>query len=151
VIVVAKAYRFGLVRKTGNAVIGALLRAGLAPRMYVLLTTRGRRTGQPRTTPIRLLTYDGKEWLVAPYGEVDWVRNARAAGKVLLRHGRHTRALDVFECAAGESAPVLREYVRKEPLTRPYFDAKASGPVSEFVAEAGSHPVFRLVSPADSS
>jgi deazaflavin-dependent oxidoreductase (nitroreductase family) len=143
----ARTYRYGLIRRVGNAVIGALLRAGLAPRAYVLLTTRGRRTGEPRTTPIRLLKYDGQEWLVAPYGEVSWVHNARAAGKVLLRHGSTTRATDVFECGAEESAPVLREYARKEPVTRPYFDAKPGDPVSAFAAEAARHPVFRLTPP----
>jgi deazaflavin-dependent oxidoreductase (nitroreductase family) len=147
----AKTYRIGLVRRVGNAVIGAALRAGLAPRAYALLTTRGRRTGEPRTTPIRLLKYDGKEWLVAPYGNVAWVLNARAAGKVLLRHGRVVRATDVFECGAEESAPVLQAYVKKEPVTRPYFDAKPSDPVSSFAAEAAKHPVFRLADPPNPS
>ena len=143
----ARAYRHGVVRQVGNAVIGVLLRAGLAPRSYVLLITRGRRTGSPRTTPIRLLRYDDQEWLVAPYGEVSWVHNARAAGKVMLRHGRTTRTVEVFECAAEESAPVLREYVRKEPVTRPYFDAKPRDPVSAFAAEAARHPVLRVAEP----
>ncbi|SMD24949.1 nitroreductase family deazaflavin-dependent oxidoreductase [Kibdelosporangium aridum] len=147
----ARKYKYGVVRKVGNAVIGALLRAGVAPRSYVLLTTSGRRTGLPRTTPIRLLKYDGKEWLVAPYGEVAWVHNARAAGKVELRHGRSTRTVSVFECGAEESAPVLREYIRKEPVTRPYFDAKRRDPVRAFAAEASAHPVFRIADPPNPS
>ncbi|MET0233780.1 MAG: nitroreductase family deazaflavin-dependent oxidoreductase [Kibdelosporangium sp.] len=133
-----------MVRRAGNVVIGALLRAGLAPRSYVLLTTRGRHSGKPRTTPIRLLEYDDQEWLVAPYGQVSWVHNARAAGKVLLRHGRTTRTAAVAECDAAQSAPVLREYVRKEPITRPYFDAKPRDPISAFATESARHPVFRI-------
>jgi deazaflavin-dependent oxidoreductase (nitroreductase family) len=144
---VAKTYRYGPVRKAGNAVIGGLLRAGLAPRAYVLLTTRGRRTGKPHTTPVRLLRFQDQEWLVAPYGDVGWVRNARAAGEVLLRHGRTTRTVDVFECGPAESGPVLKEYVRKEPVTRPFFEAKPGDPVDRFTAEAARHPVFRLGSP----
>jgi deazaflavin-dependent oxidoreductase (nitroreductase family) len=147
VVGVARKYRHGIVRKAGNAVIGALLQAGLAPRSYVLMTTRGRHTGQPRTTPIRLLRFDGQEWLVSPYGEVSWVHNARAAGKVILRHGRNTRTANVFECGTEESAPILQAYLRKEPITRPYFDAKPSDPTSAFAAEAARHPVFRVNSP----
>ncbi|CAM3587684.1 nitroreductase family deazaflavin-dependent oxidoreductase [Kibdelosporangium persicum] len=140
----ARKYKYGVVRKVGNAVIGAALRVGVAPRSYVLLTTVGRRTGLARTTPIRLLRFDGKEWLVSPYGNVAWVHNARAAGEVRLRHGRKTRTVSVFECGAEESAPVLQAYVRKEPVTRPYFDAKPRDPASAFAAEASAHPVFRV-------
>jgi deazaflavin-dependent oxidoreductase (nitroreductase family) len=133
-----------MIRKAGNAVIGLLLQAGLAPRSYVLMTTRGRHTGEPRTTPIRLLKFDGHEWLVAPYGAVSWVHNARAAGKVILRHGRNTHTANVSECSAEQSAPILQAYLRKEPVTRPYFDAKPSDPISAFTAEAARHPVFRV-------
>jgi deazaflavin-dependent oxidoreductase (nitroreductase family) len=148
VVGVARKYRHGMIRKAGNAVIGALLQAGLAPRSYVLLTIRGKRTGEPRTIPIRLLRFDGQEWLVAPYGEVSWVHNARAAGKVILRHGRNTRTANVFECDAEESAPILRAYIRKEPVTRPYFDARPGDPISAFAAEAARHPVFRVAEPS---
>lgn len=134
-------------RKALNAVITAFLRVGLAPRAYVLLTTLGRRTGLPRTTPLRLMAFDGQEWLVAPYGDVDWVRNARAAGEVVLRHGRTSRTVEVFEVEAAESAPVLKDYVRREPVTRPFFDAKPGDPVSAFAAEAVRHPVFRVGGP----
>jgi deazaflavin-dependent oxidoreductase (nitroreductase family) len=144
---VARTYEYSLWRKALNAAITVSLRLGLAPRAYVLLTTVGRRTGLPRTTPLRLLDFDGQEWLVAPYGDVDWVRNARAAGEVVLRHGRTARTVDVFEVEPDESAPVLKEYVRREPVTRPYFDAKPAAPVSAFVAEADRHPVFRVGGP----
>ncbi|MEV4314915.1 nitroreductase family deazaflavin-dependent oxidoreductase [Actinocrispum sp. NPDC049592] len=143
----ARKYEYGTLRKAGNAAISALLRAGVAPRSYVLLTVRGRRTGRPHTTPVRLLNFDGGEWLVAPYGDVAWVRNARAAGEVQLRHGRRVRTVSVFESDAAQSGPVLKEYARKEPVTRPYFDAKPGDPVDAFTAEAARHPVFQVAEP----
>lgn len=143
----ARTYRYSVGRKGLNAVITVFLRLGLAPRAYVLLTTLGRRTGLPRTTPLRLMTFDGQEWLVAPYGDVDWVRNARAAGEVVLSRGRTARTVEVFEVEAAESAPVLKDYVRREPVTRPFFDAKPGDPVSAFVEEADRHPVFRVGGP----
>nr|CEL13195.1 hypothetical protein [Kibdelosporangium sp. MJ126-NF4]CTQ98885.1 hypothetical protein [Kibdelosporangium sp. MJ126-NF4] len=129
----------------GNAVITRLLKAGLAPRSYVLLTVVGRRTGKPHTTPVRVLEYEGARWLVAPYGAVSWVRNARAAGEVVLTRGRTRQQLSVTESDPRDSAGVLREYVRREPVTRPYFDATVADPVDRFAEEADRHPVFRLV------
>jgi hypothetical protein len=40
---------------------------------------------------------------------------------------------------------VLKVYVRRVPVPAPYFDAERDDPVDDFVAEAGRHPVFRLV------
>ena len=59
--------------------MSALVRAGLVPRSY-LLTTQGRKTGRPRTNPVCPVEHGGRRWLVAPYGPVSWVRNARATG-----------------------------------------------------------------------
>lgn len=144
----ARTYRTTIVRRLGNVAIKAALRAGLAPSRYVLLTVRGRRTGQPRSTPVLLLEWDGRRWLVAPYGEVDWVRNARAAGEVTLTRGRRSETHHITECDADESGPVLKAYVRAEPITRPYFDARHSDPPERFAAEADKHPVFRLEPPS---
>lgn len=140
----SRTYRLSLIRRVGNAVIKRLLKAGLAPRTYVLLTVAGRRTGKPHTTPVRLLKYAGGRWLVAPYGAVSWVRNARAAGEVVISHGRTREKVAVTEWDPRESAGVLKEYVRREPITRPYFDAKVDDPVERFAEEAARHPVFRL-------
>lgn len=76
-----KTYRLGAMRRLGNAVIKPLVRSGLITGNYALLTVRGRSTGRLYTTPVRLLERDGQSWLVAPYGAVSWVRNARAAGR----------------------------------------------------------------------
>jgi deazaflavin-dependent oxidoreductase (nitroreductase family) len=71
-------------RRVGDAIISVLIRAGVVPSSY-LLTTRGRRTGLQRTNPVTIVEGEGKRWLVAPYGPVSWVHNARASGRVTLR------------------------------------------------------------------
>ena len=119
-----------------------LARLGLAPHVYVL-TVPGRRTGRPYSTPVRLIE-NGTRWLVAPYGEVGWVRNARAAGTVTLGRRGRSETVAIEEVGPEEAAPVLREYVRKVPVVRPYFEADRNAPVEAFVAEAARHPVFRL-------
>jgi deazaflavin-dependent oxidoreductase (nitroreductase family) len=65
----------------------------------VLLTVRGRKTGLPRTTPVAIGEIAGRQWLLCPFGDVDWARNLRAAGGAMVRSGnaRYTitaRSLD---------------------------------------------------------
>ena len=140
----ARTYRTTLFRRVGNAAIGRALRV-LPMGPYALLTVRGRTTGRPRTTPVRVMRHGGVRYLVAPYGPVPWALNLRAAGEVSLRQGRRTDTYAVVECAPDEAGPVLRAYARAEPVTRPYFDASPSDPPEAFAAEAARHPVFRLV------
>lgn len=131
-------------RRIGDAIIGALIRAGVVPHSY-MLTTRGRKTGRPRTNPVTLVEHDGKRWLVAPYGPVSWVLNARAAGRVTVR--RRGKRLDctVREASPEEAGPILKQYVQMARPTRRYFHATPDARVQEFVAEADRHPVFELI------
>ena len=89
---------------------------------------------------------EGRRWLVSPYGEVAWARNARAAGRVTLARGRHIEAVTVRELPPAESAPVLKRYITEVRITRPYFDARPESPLDAFIAEASRHPVF-LITP----
>jgi deazaflavin-dependent oxidoreductase (nitroreductase family) len=127
-----------------NAAGRVALRFGLAPPGAYLLTVRGRHSGRRYTTPVALIEEPGRRYLVAPYGEVGWVRNARAAGEVELRRGRRHERLRIHEVDPPEAGPVLRTYARKNRIVRPYFDARHDGPLEAFVAEASRHPVFRL-------
>lgn len=140
----AKTYRHSVLRRFSNAAVMSMLRSGLAPSNYALLTVVGRKSGRGRSTPVRPIRYGGALWLVAPYGAVQWVRSARAAGEVTLTIRGIPQGYRVIECGPDESAPVLREYVRAVPVTRPYFDAKPDDPPERFAAEADRHPVFRL-------
>jgi hypothetical protein len=65
---------------------------------------------------------------------------------VTLSRGRHREKVEVTEVDAHTSAPVLREYVRRVRVVRPFFDASPDSPVEAFAAEAVRHPVFRLES-----
>jgi deazaflavin-dependent oxidoreductase (nitroreductase family) len=142
----AKSYRLTPPRRLANLLMRLLLRLGLAPRTTVLLTVPGRRSGTPRSTPVTLVEEDGQRWLVAPYGPVEWVRNARAAGQVELSRGRRCETVRVQELAPEAAAPILKTYVERVPITRPFFDAAPDAPLAAFAAEAPKHPVFRVVS-----
>ena len=141
----AAKYRRGLARRAINALVSMLLPVGLGPRSTYLLTVTGRRSGAPRSTPVTLVEEGGRRWLVAPYGEVAWVRNLRAAGKASLARGARTEAIVVREINADEAAPVLKMYVTRVPITRPYFDVTPESDLGAFRAEAPRHPVFAIV------
>ena len=129
--------------RAGNALVSVLARAGVGP--IHLLTTRGSKSGRPHTIPVVPVDYDGKRWLVAPYGAVGWVHNARAAGQVSLRYGRATYEYASREVSADEAGPVLKRYVAIATKTQAQFKATRDSPVEDFVAEADRHPVFELV------
>jgi deazaflavin-dependent oxidoreductase (nitroreductase family) len=141
----AKSYRRTLLRRVANVLMTLLRRLGLAPRTTMLLTVPGRRSGTPRLTPVTLVEQDGQRWLVAPYGPVGWVHNARAAGQVELSRGRHSETVRVKELAPEAAAPVLKAYVERVPTTRPYFDVPPDATLAAFAAEVAKHPVFQVV------
>lgn len=129
--------------RAGNAFVGVLVRVGVGP--IHLLTTRGAKSGQRHVVPVVPVDHDGKRWLVAPYGAVAWVHNARAAGQVSLRYGRTTREYTAREASAHEAGPVLKRYVAIATRTRAQFAATPDSPAEDFAAEAGRHPVFELI------
>ena len=87
-----------------------------------------------------MVQHGSERWLVAPYGEVSWVQNARAAGRVWLARGRRREECEIAEVNPIEAGPVLLEYVTMEPITRPFFDAPVGAPVAAFAANAATHP-----------
>lgn len=126
-----------------NAIMTRLVRAGLVPRSCLLIT-KGRRTGLRRVNPVVPVEHDGRLWLVAPYGAVSWVHNARAAGRVTLRRRRQARDYTIRAVPPAEAGPVLKDYFRLAPAARKSFQATGNSPVADFTAEAARHPVFEL-------
>jgi deazaflavin-dependent oxidoreductase (nitroreductase family) len=124
--------------------IHALLAFGAPlPRTY-LLRVRGRKTGRLYSTPVTLVEHNGARRLVAPYGEVGWVKNARAAGEVSLARGRGGETVKLVELASEEAAAILKRYLTGVPVVRPFFDVTPKSSEQEFVGEASRHPAFRV-------
>jgi deazaflavin-dependent oxidoreductase (nitroreductase family) len=131
-------------RRALNALVRALLAVGVAPPRIHLLTVPGRKSGRAYSTPVTVVQDGGQRWLVAPYGEVAWVRNARAAGRVTLSRGRRAATSAITAVPPEVAGRILKRYVAEVPITRPFFEARPDAPVEAFVAEAGRHPVFLL-------
>jgi deazaflavin-dependent oxidoreductase (nitroreductase family) len=143
---VPKVYGLPVPRWLVNAIVTPLVRVGVAPGHTYLLGVAGRRTGRVYWTPVSLVERGGGRWLVAPWGERSWVKNARAAGWVELRRGRRTKRVRIEEVPPRERAPILRDYLRQVPFTRDFFDAPPGAPAEAFAAEAHRHPTFRVLS-----
>jgi deazaflavin-dependent oxidoreductase (nitroreductase family) len=143
----ARTYRATQTRRTVNRAMSWMIRRGLLPGHSYLLTVVGRKTGRPRTVPVTLIENADGRWLVAPYGETQWVRNVRAAGQATLQRGRQVETVWLSEVGPSQAAPVLQEYLRKVPVVRPYFDVRPDAPLHAFEAEADRHPVFEIHGP----
>ena len=139
-----KPYRLSTWRRALNAVVRPLARLGLTGPRTHLLTVPGRRSGQLWTTPVSIVRDGDDRWLVAPYGDRNWVKNARAAAWVELRRGRWRQRFAVSELAPADAVPVLRRYYELGRVTRPFFQVSLQSSSDEWLAEAPSHPVFLL-------
>ena len=137
-------------RNVFNRLVAFLTRRGVSVMGSRILAVKGRTSGQWRTTPVNLLTYEGKRYLVAPRGTTQWVRNLRAVGTGELRLGHRAEAFRGRELAEDEKVPVLRAYLKRwKAEVGVFFDG--TGPDStddELRGIAGKHPAFEVL-PAD--
>ena len=134
-------------RRLFNPLVGRLTRWGLSLKGSRILEVRGRTSGERRSTVVNLLTVDGTQYLVAPRGETQWVRNLRAAGgHGSLRLGRSREVFAATELGDAEKAPILRAYLRAWAWeVGRFFDGlTADSPSTDLEAAAPGFPVFRI-------
>jgi deazaflavin-dependent oxidoreductase (nitroreductase family) len=139
--------------KPMNKLMMAVQRLGIPTGPAMVLTVPGRKTGQPRSTPMTPFEFEGGLYAVAGYPGADWVANARVAGTGTLARGRRSRKVRIVELNAEDARPVLRAFPIEVPVGVSF--AKRSGMVrdgtaDEFEALAGRIAVFRF-DPATSS
>jgi deazaflavin-dependent oxidoreductase (nitroreductase family) len=133
-----------------NRVVALLTRAGVSVAGSRVLEVQGRKSGQWRSTPVNLLRYDGAEYLVAPRGHTQWVKNLRASGTGRLRVGSRAQPFAAVELSDEEKPPLLRAYLKKWKFEVGAFfgGVGPDAPDSELLRIAPDHPVFRLTSGA---
>jgi deazaflavin-dependent oxidoreductase (nitroreductase family) len=133
--------------KPMNKLMIAMQRLGVPTGPAMVLTVPGRKSGQPRSTPMTPFDHEGGLYTVAGYPGADWAANARAAGLGTLTTGRRSRRVRIVTLSPDESRPVLRAFAIKVPVGVGF--AKRSGLVvdgtpDEFEALAGRLAVFRF-------
>ena len=134
-------------RNVMNRLMNGLTRMGVSVRGSRVLEHRGRTTSALHHTPVNLLLFEGNEYLVAPRGETQWVRNVRhSGGRFVLIVGRRRRQCTARELPVAERVPVLRAYLRKWGFeTKMFFDGVTpDSSDAEWAAEAARHPVFAI-------
>lgn len=106
-----------------NRVVRTLNRIGVPVGPTRVLTVSGRRSGEPRSTPVTPITVDRRQYVIAALPQSDWARNIRAAGKGELARGRRRRSYAIREV----TDPVLRRSVMRD------FPVQARGGVPFYV------------------
>jgi deazaflavin-dependent oxidoreductase (nitroreductase family) len=113
---------------------------------HALLEVRGRKSGKLYTTPVDLLELHGKLYLVAPRGRTHWVRNAEAAGEIVLKRNRTRQTFRLRAIPDSEKPPILKPYLDtfKAEVQR-YFSVRAGSPPEAFAPVAQNYPAFELL------
>jgi deazaflavin-dependent oxidoreductase (nitroreductase family) len=141
-----KYVRPGIATRFFNRVVMLAEKAGISLAGSRTLIVPGRKSGEPRTTPVNPIEVDGVTYIVAPRGTTQWVRNLRAAGEGQLKLGRSTRRFGASELADSDKLAVLRPYLDKWAWeVGAFFDLPKDPSDEDIRGVAHLHPVFRVV------
>jgi deazaflavin-dependent oxidoreductase (nitroreductase family) len=99
-----------------NPIVRSLLAAGVPLGLNGLITIRGRKSGLPRTTPLAIIEVSGRRWVWAPWGDVQWVRNLRAAGRATITVRRQKEEVRATELDTTQRVEFFRDILG--PLAR---------------------------------
>jgi F420H(2)-dependent quinone reductase len=128
-----------------NRAFGFLVGLGIGPKYVYLLQVRGRKTGRIYSSPVNLIENCGKQYLVAPRGRTQWVRNAEAAGEITLKKGRTRRSFRLWAVGDSEKPVLLKLYLDSfAGAVKGYFPVPAGSPLEAFRDIACNYPVFEL-------
>jgi deazaflavin-dependent oxidoreductase (nitroreductase family) len=137
--------------RLSNAVVAAATRLGISILGSRVLYVRGRKSGEWRSTPVNLLTYEGNRYLVSPRGHTQWVRNMRVAGGGELRVGRRVERFTATELPDEQKPALLRGYLRRWKFeVGMFFDGIGPDASDEKLLEiAPGYPVFQITTRQD--
>ena len=130
-----------------NAAVARLTKLGISVWGSRVLYVRGRSSGEWRSTPVNLLTFDGERYLVAPRGTTQWVRNLRAAGGHGELHlGRRVEPFSATELGDDAKPDVLRAYLKRWKMEiGVFFNGVGPDASDEKLREiAPGYPVFLI-------
>ena len=124
-----------------------LQRLGIAFFSFHVLSIPGRRSGLMRTTVVSPFTVAGERYLLS-FGQLDWVRNARAAGWGLLRRGRREERVALVEVKPPDSAHIVGKFPKQIPAGVQFFIrmglVDTPGRPEQFEAAADKLALFRV-------
>ena len=92
-----------------NPIARRVLKAGALLGPNALITIRGRKTGQARTTPVALVEIDGRRWVIGTFGDTNWVRNLRAAREATVSVGKRREDVTAQELVGEDRISFFRD------------------------------------------
>jgi deazaflavin-dependent oxidoreductase (nitroreductase family) len=102
--------------KLFSPILKVLIAAGVPLGFNGLITIRGRKSGLPRTAAVAIIEVSGRRWVWAPWGDVHWVRNLRAAGRATITVRRQKEDVRATELDATQRVGFFRDTL--SPLAR---------------------------------
>jgi len=140
-----KYLRPGAVEGSFGRALVFLIRIGLVRGHFYVLEVRGRKSGRTISLPVDPLDLDGQRYLVCARGNANWVRNARAAGEVVLVRAMRRRSYAARELPPDMRPPVLKAYLdRFAGEVQRFFPVPKGSAVESFNDLAPRYPVFAL-------
>lgn len=137
--------RPGGVERIFGRLLVSLIRIGLVRGHFYVLEVRGRNSGRTISLPVDPIELDGQRYLVCARGNSNWVRNARAAGEIVLVRAWRGRCYGARELAPGERPPVLKAYLdRFAGEVQRFFPVPRGSAVEAFNDLTPRYPVFVL-------
>lgn len=135
--------------RMGNPIVNRLLGAGFPMGPNAILTVRGRTSGTARRVPVAVLDIGGRRWIQSPFGNVNWVRNLRAAGAGTITIGKRSEPVTAVELTTAEKvaffSDVLAPYIRSIRFGKLLISMLgARDLVDDPEGAALTHPVFEL-------
>jgi deazaflavin-dependent oxidoreductase (nitroreductase family) len=129
-----------------NRAFGFMVGLGLSPSYNYLLEVKGRRSGKIYSTPVNLHELNGKQFLVAPRGRTQWVRNAEVSGEVILRKRGQRRRFRIRPLQDSEKPEVLKSYLASyRSAVQRFFPIPSQAALEEFARIASGYPAFELI------
>jgi deazaflavin-dependent oxidoreductase (nitroreductase family) len=140
-----RTYRPSLGPRLANVVFRVLARRARGKDTLHVLTVPGRKSGRAREIPVHIVEHGPHRYLVAIYGEQEWVRNVRAnEGRARIGRGGVDEQVKLAEVDTDEAADALRHYTQLIPHVLPYLDLPDNPSDADWRGVAGTHPVFRV-------
>ena len=131
-----------------GAILKFLMEAGVPLGPNRLVTIRGRKSGLPRTTPLAVIAVNGRRWVWSPWGESQWVRNLRAAGRATIVVRGRTEEVSATELdpkeRVGYFRDVLGAFARSIPFGVQFIRIVDGVDLNDPVAAAEGRRVFEL-------
>lgn len=119
---------------------------GLDLKGAMVLTVRGRKSGEPRSLPVNVLDLNDTQYLMSPHGDSNWVKNVRAEGQLQLHRGKRRASYLASEITdRDEKLAVMRAYLdRWSWQVKGFMGVDKSASDEELRAILDKHPMFAL-------